>query len=106
MAFRYSHIYGGGLGDGGVKDHDLAEVYSLLGGARYIVVLKLARGLHDACLLLGLVVDRPSPECEQLAGAGLACDDVIRPVGVGEAYELDAAVGPPPPTSGAGGGCL
>jgi hypothetical protein len=76
--------------------HDLAEVYTLLGGVRCRVVLSFAGGLRDACLLLGLVMDRPSAECKRVAGAGLACAAVIRPVGVGEACELEAVVGSPP----------
>jgi hypothetical protein len=80
-------------------------VYSLLGGVRRRVVLSLACGLRDACLLLGLVIHRPSPECEQVAGAGLACVAVICPFGVGEACELEVVVDSPL-TSGAGGGCL
>jgi hypothetical protein len=101
--------YGGGSGDGGVENlpHVLPEVYSLLGGVHSRVVLSLVGGMRDACLLLGLVSDRPSAECEQVAGSKLACVAVIRPVGVGEACELEAVVGPhPPQTSGVGGGCL
>jgi hypothetical protein len=63
--------YGGSFGDGGAEDlpHELAEVDSLLGGVRYIVVFSFASGLCDASLLLGLVTDRAAATCEQLAGA-------------------------------------
>jgi hypothetical protein len=46
--------------------------------------------------LLILVVYRLSAECVQIARAGLACAIVVRHVGVGEAYELEAVIGPHP----------
>jgi hypothetical protein len=56
--------YGSSPGDGGVEylPHELAEEYSLLGGVFCKVVLRLACGLLDACLLLGLVVGMASAE--------------------------------------------
>jgi hypothetical protein len=59
--------YGGSSGDGGVKDlpHE-TEVESLLGGMCYTVVLRLAGGLRNACMLLRLVTDTPAAECEQV----------------------------------------
>jgi hypothetical protein len=46
-------------------------------------------------MLLRLVTDKPSAECEQVARAGLACSAVARAVGVGEAIELGAVIAPP-----------
>jgi hypothetical protein len=85
-------LYGGSLGDGGVEDlpHKLAEVESLLGGAR--VVLGFTSGLGHTSLLFGIVTDGPASEGEEIARTRLAGVAVVFPFNVGKARELENVV--------------
>jgi hypothetical protein len=94
---------GGYFVDGGVEDlpHKLAEVESLLGGVSRRVVLGFTSGLGYTSMLFGLVADGPASESEEIARTRLADADVVCPVNVGKASELETEVRAPPPTSGA-----
>jgi hypothetical protein len=70
-------------------------VESLLGGVYCIVVLCLASGLGDACMLFGVVVERASVEGKQVARPGLARVVVVGQVRIREASKLEAVVRAP-----------
>jgi hypothetical protein len=92
-------LNGGCSGDGFVEDlpNKLAKVESLLGGVWCIVVLCLANGLGNACVLFVLVANMAAAEGKQAPRPGLARDAIVGPIRIREANKLEAVVQAPPP---------